>query len=255
MSSNPDYREVFDQVMGEGRIDMYGDEAALFDIVYSQGKMSQYKESAARRNIAEDSDVLDLACGTGISTALIDEEYNATGADLSGDMLEIAKKKDLEADFVQSDMRDLPFEQEFDAVIMYGQPFSHLESPSDVKDAAESIHSALNENGVLLTDFFPPEGGRIDRMGPVETEFDENHRASMVADFSDYDPENQSWKGKITFWLESRGFTTNVSDREREMRGYSLEEMEDIIGEAGFSDFEEEKIYPGNFYNSIRAVK
>ncbi len=255
MTSSPDYREVFDEVMGEVQVDMYGDEAALFDIVYSRGKMSEYKEAAARRNIAEGSDVLDLACGTGISTALIDEDYNVTGADLSGDMLEIAEEKDLEADFVQADMRDLPFEEEFDAVVMYGQPFSHLESPSEVRDAAESIYSSLNENGVLLTDFFPAEGGRIDRMGPVETEFDDDHRASMVADFSDYDPQKQTWKGKITFWLDRGGFTTNVSDRERDMRGYSLEEMEEIIVEAGFSDFGEEEIYPGNFYNSIRAVK
>lgn len=255
MSNRPNHREVFDEVTGGGEIDMYGNEAPLFDIVYSRGKMSEYKKSATRRNIAEGSDVLDLACGTGISTSLIDEDYNVTGADLSGDMLEIAKKKDLEADFIQSDMRNLPFEQEFDAVVMYGQPFSHLESPSDVRDAAESIYTALNENGVLLTDFFPSDGGRIDRLGPVETEFDDNHRASMVADFSDYDPKNQTWKGKITFWLERGGFTTNVSDKERDMRGYSLDEMEEIIDEAGFSDFDEEEIYPGTFYNSIRAVK
>lgn len=44
---------------------------------------------------------------------------------------------------------------------MYRQPFSHLTDPSDVQNAAESIYTALNENGALLTDFFPADGGGL----------------------------------------------------------------------------------------------
>lgn len=44
-----------------------------------------------------------------------------------------------------------------------------------------------------------------------------------------------------------------VEDKKRSLRGYSLDEMAEILDEAAFSDFKEEDIYPGSFYKIIRV--
>jgi len=145
-----DVDEVFEELSDGQEIDLYGEFPELYDFVY--GAMSSGEKSRhARRNIPEDARVLDVACGTGIVTAEL-EGLDVVGTDINREMLETADGK-LDRSPVQADMRSLPFEAEFDAVIMYGQPLSHLPDTSDVQAAAQSVYESLEE-GVFVTEVF-----------------------------------------------------------------------------------------------------
>jgi SAM-dependent methyltransferase len=67
--------------------------------------------------------ILDIGCGTGRhSIELSKRGYTVTGIDLSDSLLEKAREKageqNLKIDFQKHDARNLPFENDFDAVIM-----------------------------------------------------------------------------------------------------------------------------------------
>src|SRR3954447_541021 len=66
--------------------------------------------------------VLDLACGSGRhSLELTRQGFETVGADISPELLEIARRDaeqaGLEVEFVEADLRDLDFEAEFDIVL------------------------------------------------------------------------------------------------------------------------------------------
>src|SRR5262245_18003598 len=66
--------------------------------------------------------VLDLACGTGRhSIELARRGFSVLGVDIATDLLEVADRDAAEADgdvsFLEADLRELPFEEEFDVVL------------------------------------------------------------------------------------------------------------------------------------------
>ena len=78
--------------------------------------------------------VLDVACGTGVMTALIHELTQAPvlGVDISPKMIEIAREKYegcAWATFVQADFVGMPLEQTFDFVLVYNA-YPHFEDPA-----------------------------------------------------------------------------------------------------------------------------
>ena len=69
-----------------------------------------------------DERILDLACGSGRhSLELRRRGFSVVGADISPDLIEIARRdaaeEDLDVDFVLADLRDLEFDDEFDLVL------------------------------------------------------------------------------------------------------------------------------------------
>jgi SAM-dependent methyltransferase len=109
--------------------------------------------------------VLEVGCGTGrvlIPTARAGIEI--TGLDLSGDMLEVCRRK-LEAEpqevrssvrLVQGDMRRFELAQTFRLVTLPFRPFQHLTTVEDQLACLGCIRRALAEGGKLILDIFNP---------------------------------------------------------------------------------------------------
>lgn len=251
MSIDPS--EILERSMEKDEINLYSDSPRLYDVLYRDSGANRQKENSVRRNIDESTEVLDLACGTGIVTERIADDFEVTGADLSREMLKVADRKEINADFVQTDMRYLPFSQDFDAVIMYGQPLSHLENQKDVRSTAESIYDSLKPEGVFITDFFSEDAGLKESLNPIMQEFGD-YTAVMSPEFSSYDRSAQAWDASIEFQVEN-GEKQNRFTHSRGMRGYSIDRMEEILEEAGFSTVMEQEIYGGPIHNSVVAYK
>jgi 2-polyprenyl-3-methyl-5-hydroxy-6-metoxy-1,4-benzoquinol methylase len=102
--------------------------------------------------------VLDLACGHGrITIELARRGYSVTGLDLSRRSLEIARdtaeREGLEVEFIQSDMREIPFEAEFDAVISIFTAFGYFEQDEENQRVLDAVASALKPGAAFLIDF------------------------------------------------------------------------------------------------------
>jgi SAM-dependent methyltransferase len=100
-----------------------------------------------------DERVLDLACGSGRhSLELRRRGFSVVGADISPDLIEIARRdaeeQSLDVDFVLSDLRDLDFTDEFDLVLNLNDgAIGYLESDEENLKTFEVISLALKPGG------------------------------------------------------------------------------------------------------------
>lgn len=100
--------------------------------------------------------ILDIGCGTGRhSIELTKRGYHITGIDLSDSLLKRAREKaaeqNLVIDFQKHDARQLPFNQEFDAVIMLCEgAFSLMETDEMNFQILQNAANALKPGGKLI---------------------------------------------------------------------------------------------------------
>jgi SAM-dependent methyltransferase len=97
--------------------------------------------------------VLDLACGSGRHTLELRRQgFDAAGADISPELLEIARreaaKEGLQVDFVEADLRELDFEAEFDVVLSLNDgAIGYLETDEENHRTFEVISRSLRPAG------------------------------------------------------------------------------------------------------------
>jgi len=101
--------------------------------------------------------VLDLCCGQGRhAVELAGRGFAVTGADLSGYLLGLARdaaaRAGVEVRFHRGDMRELPWEEEFDAVIVMFTAFGYFDSEEDNERVLREVRKALRPGGRLLLD-------------------------------------------------------------------------------------------------------
>jgi SAM-dependent methyltransferase len=101
--------------------------------------------------------VLDLCCGQGRhAVELAKRGFAVTGADLSEHLLGLAQRAAEEAEvtvrFHRGDMRELPWEAEFDAVVNMFTSFGYFESDEENEKALRAAGKALRPGGRLLLD-------------------------------------------------------------------------------------------------------
>ncbi|MCL5291451.1 MAG: class I SAM-dependent methyltransferase [Actinobacteria bacterium] len=98
--------------------------------------------------------ILDLCCGYGRHAVLLAKKgYSVTGVDVSDLMLEAARTKarseraDIEC--VAADMRKLPFETKFDAVINLFTSFGYFDAETEDFTVLEEVARVLKKGGTL----------------------------------------------------------------------------------------------------------
>jgi len=100
--------------------------------------------------------ILDIGCGTGRHAIELSKRgYNVTGIDLSDSQLtrakEKAEKQGLNIDFLKYDARDLPFNNEFDLVIMLCEgAFALMETDEMNYEILKNATKSLRKHGKLI---------------------------------------------------------------------------------------------------------
>jgi SAM-dependent methyltransferase len=100
-----------------------------------------------------DERVLDMACGSGRhSLELRRRGFSVVGTDISPDLIEIARRdaaeQETDVDFVQADLRELDYEDEFDLVLNLNDgAIGYLESDEENLKAFEVISRSLKPGG------------------------------------------------------------------------------------------------------------
>ena len=242
---------TLDRAIERDRIDIYGADAKLYDAFFSSDTAERNKEYSARRNVPEDSEVLDLACGTGSIISRLEEDYDIIGADISKQMLEIASEN-TDSELVQADMTDLPFENEFEAVLMYGHPISHLEGYENVQRTFEPVYHALGDDGILVMDFL------TDNIGKVSLETREQqvgaYQVKISPEFQNYNPATHSADYIMRFQIENDGSVQEI-EHQSAVQGFSSEELKYLLEEAGFDSIKEQRVFDSEIQKGLRAEK
>jgi SAM-dependent methyltransferase len=105
--------------------------------------------------------ILDLACGHGRhSLALARLGYAVTGVDLSEPSLararDAAESDGVKATFLRSDMREIDFEAEFDAVLNLWSAFGYFDDQADDERVLAAVARALRPGGAFLLEQINP---------------------------------------------------------------------------------------------------
>ncbi|MEM1750089.1 MAG: methyltransferase domain-containing protein [Desulfurococcaceae archaeon] len=125
--------------------------------------------------IPQGSRILDLGCGYGrISIELAKLGYNVIGFDYSYDLLKIAeesaKKQGVRVEFVRGDMRELPYQNEFDAVVSWDTSFGYF-TDDENEHVIHLISRSLKEGGRLVLDLHNRDAYIRKYLGVKEEDF------------------------------------------------------------------------------------
>lgn len=101
-----------------------------------------------KRYVKQNAQILDLGCGTGLSTRLLNESgYCALGLDLSPLFLSVEKQENSQTDLIAGNAFQLPFpDRIFDAVVA----FEFIEHVSDIPRLLDEILRVLKDGGHIL---------------------------------------------------------------------------------------------------------
>ncbi len=176
------------------------------------------------------ANILDLACGTGrYAIPLARRGFQVTALDLTPAYLQEGQKKaeaeNLSIRWVQGDMRDIPFQDAFDAVINIFTSFGFFEEESDHWKTLKGIAKALKPGGKFLMDVI--------------------HRDWLIRNFR---PRNWHQQDGDSYLLEESQFdevnsrvisiwTLLLPSRRREyrfsLRAFTLKELIQLCASAG----------------------
>lgn len=175
--------------------------------------------------------LLDLACGTGRhAIELARRGYEVVGFDLSLAMLARAgeEAQDLGAklNFVQGDMREMTFEEQFDGVYCWSTSFGYFEEEKNAQVVGR-IRRALKAGGTFLLDVANRDF--LVRQSPSLAWFEGDGCVCM--DEMNLDFITSRLKVKRTIMLED-GRSREI---EYSMRVYSLHELGKILHDNGFT--------------------
>jgi SAM-dependent methyltransferase len=101
--------------------------------------------------------ILDLCCGQGRhAVELAKRGFQVSGLDLSEYLLAIARNRaagmGVNVEFVRGDMREIPWEGEFDAVVNLFTAFGYLESDGEDEKVIHRVARCLRPGGKFLLD-------------------------------------------------------------------------------------------------------
>ena len=93
-------------------------------------------------------EMIDLGCGTGHWTEFfVDEGFKVKGVDTSEAMLNIVRNKKINAEFLQADSQDLPFEDESQYLV---SSIAMLEFVENRQKAIDEIYRVLKKGGRFI---------------------------------------------------------------------------------------------------------
>jgi SAM-dependent methyltransferase len=145
MAATPWYREMFNE-----------DYLRLYEPTLTPERTEREVEGIVELlALPAGSTILDLCCGHGRhSIPLALRGYRVTGQDLSEVFLGVAtsdaEARGADVRWLRSDMREIPFESEFDAVINIFTAFGYLESDDEDEKVVRAVHRALKPGGRFL---------------------------------------------------------------------------------------------------------
>lgn len=142
----------------------YGDFAFFYDDLTQNveyEKRSEYIFSLLTENGIGKGILLDLACGTGSLSFLLEKKgFDVIGVDASEEMLSVAQEKKMEKGsdiiFLLQKMEDLDLFGTIDACVCTLDSINHLKGEKEVKAAFRKVSLFMNDGGIFIFDVNTP---------------------------------------------------------------------------------------------------
>ncbi|MFW5998487.1 MAG: class I SAM-dependent DNA methyltransferase [Halanaerobiaceae bacterium] len=186
--------------------------------------------------------VLDLACGTGnMCIRFARDNKNIVGLDGSREMLQVAAEKiedkDLQVNFIHSDLRTFELEQNFDLAFSVFDSLNYILSLSDLKKAFKNVYQVLKEDGIFIFDLNTLK--RLMSIEPGTTLLTGENYTCFWRDI--IDREKKRWQVKLRIYFEDEN--DNYYEEFHQETSYPLDEVQKILTDIGFKYVKKYKAY------------
>ena len=181
--------------------------------------------------------VLDLACGTGSITLLLDKMgYDMIGVDVSEDMLAEAQQKAYEAAqqilFLAQDARELDLYGTIDGAVSVCDGLNYILSPVELEKVFQRVFLFMNAGGTFIFDLNTEYKFR-EMLGDKSFEFDVPSGESYIWD-NHYDTESRINEYNMLFYTLDGGQESEVFQELHRQRAYPVNEVIMMLEQAGF---------------------
>ena len=146
----------------------------MYQHVFDYDKEFFFYDSILKKNNCKK--ILEVGCGSGmLARRFLKNGYDYLGLDLSREMLDIARSEISSDSFVQCDMRNLSFDQQFDSVLITGRSIAYLTENLDIIITLSGVHNSLKDNGLFVFDLFEANG-IFDNFNDFEQNIEHNNK-------------------------------------------------------------------------------
>ena len=163
MEAYTDFAAVYDTFMDETPYDVWGDFVASLIDKYGVSRPSVKRvkeaiEDSEEALLQERNLVVELGCGTGSFTMVMAKKgYDIMGIDLSPDMLDIARKKAMDAGldimYLEQDMTELDLYCTAGTVVSVCDSINYLLEDNEVLQTFKLVNNFLYPKGIFIFDF------------------------------------------------------------------------------------------------------
>jgi SAM-dependent methyltransferase len=168
--------------------------------------------------------VLDLGCGAGRHTRLLEERWWTVGLDLSMSLLRVARRETKESPYVRADMRELPFGSDsFDLVVNLFTSFGYFDDDREHVRVLNCVGASMTSGGTLVIDFLNAAQVRHSLV-PYDERFENGITIEQRRQIS---PDNRFVEKQITLRERGKEYIERV-------RLLSLKDLERMLITAGF---------------------
>lgn len=120
--------------------------------------------------------ILEIGCGSGmLARRFLKNGYDYLGLDLFNEMLDIARSEVKSDRFVQCDMRNLSYNQQFDSVLITGRSIAYVIENQGIIDTFNGVKNALKDNGLFVFGVFEANG-IFDNFNDFEQNIEHNNK-------------------------------------------------------------------------------
>jgi SAM-dependent methyltransferase len=184
----------------------------------------------ATLRLAEGHEVLDVPCGHGrIANRLAERGARVTGVDADALFLararEDAAERGVEVDYIEADMRELPWNERFDGVVNWFTSFGYFDDEAN-RAWLEGVRGTLKVGGRLAIDVHSRDVFMRNRGDAAVVERD----GDLVVDRHRFDVE--TGREETERWIVRGG---KVRKTEYSVRFYTFTELRALLLDVGFS--------------------
>lgn len=247
MEAYTDFAAVYDTFMDETPYEVWGDFVVGLIEKYGISKPSlsergsEAEENSEQAFSQEKNLIVELGCGTGsFSQVLYSRGYDIIGIDISPDMLDLARKKSIEAGmdimYLEQDMRELDLYCTAGTIVSVCDSINYILEDEDVVETFRLVNNFLYPGGVFIFDFNTVHKYR-DVIGDA-TIAENREDCSFIWENYYHDNEHIN-EYDLTIFARCGG--KDVFRRSMEthfQRGYDLDEMVNFVKEAGLEFIE-----------------